>query len=66
VDVDVHALAAGLQHEVANRVAAMIAYLSESEGLSEKQRATLIAAALRHMDGLESSFARELGRELGG
>jgi hypothetical protein len=64
VDVDVDALAGGLQLEVANRLAAMLAYLSEE--LSEKERAALVAAALRHMDGLESSFARDLRRELGG
>jgi hypothetical protein len=66
VDVDVDAVAGGLQLEVANRVAAMVAYLCEREHLSEKERAALVAAALRHMDGLESSFARALRRELGG
>ena len=64
MDVDVDALAGGLQLEVANRVAAMLAYLSEDS--SETERAALVVAALRHFDGLESSFARELRRELGG
>jgi hypothetical protein len=64
VDVDVDALAGGLQLEVVSRLAAMVAYLSE--GRSETERAALVAAALRHMDGLESSFACELRREFGG
>jgi hypothetical protein len=63
-DVDVDALAGGLQLEVANRLGSMLAYVSED--LSEKERAALVAAALRHMDGLELSFAQALARELGG
>jgi hypothetical protein len=64
VSVDVDALAGGLQLEVANRLGAMVAYLCEN--MTEQERAALVAAALRHMDGLEAWFAGELGRELGG
>jgi hypothetical protein len=66
VHLDVNAVAGTLQREVANRVAAMIAYLAESLNLSEKEQAAWIAAALQHLDGVEAAFARELRRELGG
>jgi hypothetical protein len=64
--LDVDALAGGLQLEVANRLAAMVAYLAEHVLETEAERAALVAAALRHMDGLEAAFVRELRRELGG
>jgi hypothetical protein len=64
--VDVDAVAARMQLEVANRVAAMIAYVGESLNLSEREQAAWIAAAVRHLDGVEAVFARELRRELGG
>jgi hypothetical protein len=63
IGVDVDALAGSLQLEVANRLAAMVAYLSEDR--SEQEQAVLVAALIRHLDGLEASLARELSRELG-
>jgi hypothetical protein len=64
--LDVDALAAVLEVEVANRVAAMVAYLFEVRFTTETERAAVIAAVLRFFGDVEASFVRALSRELGG